>query len=189
MSQSSLFWRAFKFSLVGLCGLTCAQWWLSFSSLCLVGYTRSSSLTSKPESKELENLCHCQESNDSPKLRDLMWLLPFSLLSHVWLFCDPMDCSPPGFSVHGISQARILEWVAISFYRGYYRPRDRICISCIGWQILNPCTTREIWKSCWVSSNSLSSFIVMIVWFFLSFILLIWLIFTFLRLSPHEHGV
>ena len=30
-------------------------------------------------------------------------------------FCDPMDCSPPGFSVHGILQARILEWVAISF--------------------------------------------------------------------------
>ena len=30
--------------------------------------------------------------------------------------CDPMDCSPPGFSVHGILQARILEWVAISFY-------------------------------------------------------------------------
>ena len=32
--------------------------------------------------------------------------------------CDPMDCSPPGFSVHGIVQARILEWVAISFSRG-----------------------------------------------------------------------
>ena len=33
--------------------------------------------------------------------------------------CDPMDCSPPGFSVHGILQARILEWVAISFSRGF----------------------------------------------------------------------
>ena len=32
--------------------------------------------------------------------------------------CDPMDCSPPGFSVHGIRQARILEWVAIPFSRG-----------------------------------------------------------------------
>ena len=32
--------------------------------------------------------------------------------------CSPMDCSPPGFSVHGISQARILEWVAISFSEG-----------------------------------------------------------------------
>ena len=33
--------------------------------------------------------------------------------------CDPMDCTLPGSSVHGISQARILEWVAISFSRGY----------------------------------------------------------------------
>ena len=34
--------------------------------------------------------------------------------------CDPMDCSLPGFSVHGISQARILEWVAIPFSRGSF---------------------------------------------------------------------
>ena len=36
--------------------------------------------------------------------------------------CDPMDCSPPGFSVHGISQARILEWVAISFSKASCQP-------------------------------------------------------------------
>ena len=44
------------------------------------------------------------------------------LFSRVWLFCDPMDCRPPGSSVHGISQARILEWVAISFSRGSSGP-------------------------------------------------------------------
>ena len=38
--------------------------------------------------------------------------------------CDPMDCSLPGSSVHGILQARILEWVAISFSRGSSQPRD-----------------------------------------------------------------
>ena len=38
-------------------------------------------------------------------------------LSHVRL-CDPMDCNLPGFSVRGIFQARVLEWVAISFSRG-----------------------------------------------------------------------
>ena len=38
--------------------------------------------------------------------------------------CDPMDCSPPGSSVHGILQARILEWVARPFSRGSSRPRD-----------------------------------------------------------------
>ena len=50
--------------------------------------------------------------------------------------CAPMDCSPPGSSVHGISQARILEWVVTSFSRGSSQPRDRTCISCIGRWIL-----------------------------------------------------
>ena len=39
--------------------------------------------------------------------------------------CDPMDCSPPGSSVHGILQTRILEWIAIPFSRGSSQPRDR----------------------------------------------------------------
>ena len=38
--------------------------------------------------------------------------------------CDPVDCSPPGSSVHGTLQARILEWVAVSFSRGSSPPRD-----------------------------------------------------------------
>ena len=42
--------------------------------------------------------------------------------------CNPLACSPPGFSVHGISEARILEWVAISFSRSS-QPRDQNCIS------------------------------------------------------------
>ena len=50
------------------------------------------------------------------------------LLSHVQL-CDPMDCSLPGSSIHGIFQARTLEWVAISFYRGSSQPRDWTRIS------------------------------------------------------------
>jgi len=48
---------------------------------------------------------------------------------HVWLFCDPMDCSQPGSSVHGIFQARILERVAISSSRGSSQRRDRTLIS------------------------------------------------------------
>ena len=46
--------------------------------------------------------------------------------------CDPMDCSLPRFSVHGILQARILEWVVISCSRGSSWPRDGIHISCPG---------------------------------------------------------
>ena len=45
--------------------------------------------------------------------------------SVVLILCYPMDYSPPGFSVHGILQGRILEWVAISFSRGSSQPRDR----------------------------------------------------------------
>ena len=40
--------------------------------------------------------------------------------------CDPMDCSPPGSSVYGISQARILEWVAISFSRDFPNPEIKL---------------------------------------------------------------
>ena len=45
--------------------------------------------------------------------------------------CDPMDCSLPGSSLHGILQARVLEWVAISFSTGSSQPRDQTRVSCI----------------------------------------------------------
>ena len=51
-------------------------------------------------------------------------------------FCDPVDFSLPGYSVHGILQARTLEWVAISFSRESSPPRNGTCVSCIGKQIL-----------------------------------------------------
>ena len=43
--------------------------------------------------------------------------------------CDPMDCNLPGFSVHAIFQARVLEWVAISFFRRSSLPRDQDRVS------------------------------------------------------------
>ena len=43
--------------------------------------------------------------------------------------CDPVDCSPPGSSVHGTLQARILKGVAVSSSRGSSRPRDQTCVS------------------------------------------------------------
>ena len=58
-------------------------------------------------------------------------------------FCDPMDCSLPGSFIHGLFQARELEWVAISFSRGSSWPKDLTCISCIGRQILYHWATRE----------------------------------------------
>ena len=51
-------------------------------------------------------------------------------LNHVWL-CNAIGCSPPGSSVHGISQTRILEWLAISSSRGSPWPRDWTHVPCI----------------------------------------------------------
>ena len=57
--------------------------------------------------------------------------------------CYPMDCNLPGSSVYGIFQARIVEWIAISLCRGSSQPRDWICTSCIGKQILYQWATWE----------------------------------------------
>ena len=70
------------------------------------------------------------------------------LFSCVWLFatltlCNPMDCSLPGSFVHEISQARILEWVAISFSRGSSWSRDWTQVSCIARWILYHWVTRK----------------------------------------------
>ena len=84
--------------------------------------------------------------------------------------CDPMDCSQPGYSVQGIFQARILEWVAISSSGESSWPMDRTqvsCISCIGRQILyhwaylgspllctkGPKSVHNCWSNSFISRN------------------------------------
>ena len=57
--------------------------------------------------------------------------------------CDPMDYRFPGSSVHETLQARILEWVAISFSRGSSQPRNRTQVSCIVGRFLTIWATRE----------------------------------------------
>ena len=64
-------------------------------------------------------------------------------LNSVWL-CNPMDCSLPDSSAHGIFQARVLEWVAISSSRGSYWPKDETCVSGIGRHILYHWATWEL---------------------------------------------
>ena len=58
-------------------------------------------------------------------------------------FCEPMNCSPPGSSVHGILQARILEWVAIPFSRASSQLRDWTWVSCIAGRFFTVWATRE----------------------------------------------
>ena len=82
----------------------------------------------------------------------------------------PVDCSPPGSSVHGILQARILEWVAISFSRGSSQPRDRSWVTHIAGRRFNLCTTREakawwaqrVWRLYRMTSKAFLS--TMVIW-------------------------
>ena len=59
------------------------------------------------------------------------------------ILCNLMDCSTPGSSMHGISQARILEWVTISFSRGSSQPRSRTQVSCIAGRFFTVWVTRD----------------------------------------------
>ena len=58
--------------------------------------------------------------------------------------CDPMDCSPPGSSIHGIFQARVLEWGAIAFFRRSSQPRDWTRVSCTVDRCFTIWATREV---------------------------------------------
>ena len=74
--------------------------------------------------------------------------------------CDSPDCSPPGSSVLGISQARILEWVAVSFSRGLSRPRDQTHVACIVGGFFTVWATREALK---VAAGIVSSSRILII--------------------------
>ena len=91
---------------------------------------------------EKGTLLHCQWERKlvQPLWRTLLLLL-LSRFSHCVPLCDPVDCSLPGFSIHGILQAQMLEWVAMSSSTGSSRTRDRDQIhifytSCTGRQVL-----------------------------------------------------
>ena len=74
----------------------------------------------------LENSMDCivhGVAKSQTRLSNFHFHFMLSCFSCVWL-CNPIDCSPPGSSVHGILQARILEWVSIPFSRWSSRPRD-----------------------------------------------------------------
>ena len=61
--------------------------------------------------------------------------------------CDPMDCSPPGFSIHKVLQARILEFATISFARACFQPRYQTWISCSAGGFFTIWATRETLES------------------------------------------
>ena len=74
----------------------------------------------------------------------LWWWFSHSVVSNS---SDPMDCSLPESSVHGILQARILEWAAISFLRGSSWPRNQTSVSCIAGRLFTDWAMREaLWE-------------------------------------------
>ena len=96
--------------------------------------------------------CHLPSSEkvsflkeDWPSAQESINSAPFMCVSHSVMssFCNPMDRSPPGSSVHGILQARILGWVAISISSRYDRPRDQTQVSCIVGRFFTIWATRE----------------------------------------------
>ena len=97
-----------------------------FEKCCLLNNLRNSS---SEESREIFQILI-----DLLVRKHLGLQMPYSLLYVHTQSCltlwDPLDYSPPGSTVHGIFQARILEWVAISSSRGSFQPRDRTCGSC-----------------------------------------------------------
>ena len=80
-------------------------------------------------SKNLQCKFHCQRLFKKIKGKDFVVVLVAKSCPTLW---DPMDCSPPGSSVYGIFQARILEWVAFSSSKGSFLPRYQTWVSCIG---------------------------------------------------------
>ena len=72
-----------------------------------------------------------------------VWRVKVSVTQSCLTFWDPMDCSLPCSSVHGILQARILEWVAIPFSKGPSQPRDQTQVSFIAHRFFAVWATRE----------------------------------------------
>ena len=95
-------------------------------------------------------LCDNLEEPDGWEVEGRLWLIHVDIWQKVsedaqscLTLCDPMDCSPPGSSVHGILQARVLEWIAISFSRESSRPRDQTRVSRIPGRCFNLWATSE----------------------------------------------
>ena len=76
------------------------------------------------------------------------------------ILCNPMNCSLPDSSVHGILQARILEWVAVPFSRGSSQPRDQTQVSCIAGRFFllaePPMYTYIYCNLAWISKRKIS---------------------------------
>ena len=91
--------------------------------------------------------------NQCPKINPSLthtwkWKVKMKVAQSCPTLCDSMNCSPPGSSGHGISQAGILEWDAIPFSRGSSQPRDRTQVSLTVGKFFTSWATREAFTVC-----------------------------------------
>ena len=148
-----LFRRENDYSRWGRCGwgsafdnISCISWACMFISVsqrcnkCGSGWFRSIAIVSGTLVVHIVFLKTLGKSNS----RGVLGCFCCSVAQSCPTFCNPMDYSSPGSSVHGILQARILEWVAIPFSKGSSWPRNQICISCLGRWVLYHRATREV---------------------------------------------
>ena len=106
------------------------------------------------------SLCQVHKTHETYFLAGRTRHSEWKSLSHIRLW-ESMDCSPPGSSVHGILQARILEWVFISISRGSSQPRDQTWVSCIAgrfftvWAIRVSMTPPKFQLSCCFGTSAM----------------------------------
>ena len=108
--------------------------------------------------KSLWMVTTAMKLKDSCSLEEKLWQTECALVTQSCLtLCNPMDCSLPVSSVHGILQARILEGVTIIFSRGSSWPRDRTQVSCIAGRFFAVWATKEAPKCESVSHSVMSN--------------------------------
>ena len=107
------------------------------------GQTKTSLKSSEKNIASPDNLNCTKKKFIASKSSDKNKELKCQSLSHVWLFATPMECSPPGSSVHEILQERVLEWVAYPFSMGPSQSRDWTLVSHIAGWFFTIWATRE----------------------------------------------
>ena len=107
--------------------------------MCLPVCVEEGELGFSKEKRRIQNWALLAQG--SLKREDLMSCVLQSCL----ILCEPMDCRLPGSSVHGILQARILEWLAMPFSRGSTWPRDQTLVSHIAGRFFTIWATQETW--------------------------------------------
>ena len=122
--------------------------WNNYSAVLIIGTWKPTdvmiiflrSLGFPCDSAGKESACNAGDMGSIPGLgSEMKWSELSQSCLTLW---DPMNCSPPGSSIHGILQARILEWVAISFSKGTSQPRDRTRVSHIAGRCFYPMSHR-----------------------------------------------